>query len=198
MPQITLDWLWTLNVKSIIYTLSTCPWGPNFWCVLLCSQPFTRHHTFSYSSLTTLLNGQKKKKKTKTKKHLAKNSNFTILLTTLLETLPKNIHEFGGASLVCSFIGNVVWKVTPVWSHASENEKKNGKNSKFEISNNFGRDTPGSMHDFWEWIWCVLSGEMSFANFTPLQSHVNENEITNHKCKILRIKKKISGGMVDR
>ncbi len=31
------------------------------------------------------------------------------------------------------------------------------------------------MH-FREQIWCVVSEEMSFETFTPLWSHVNENE----------------------
>ena len=35
-------------------------------------------------------------------------SNFTIL-SALVETLPRSMHEFWGANLVCSFRGDIVW-----------------------------------------------------------------------------------------
>ena len=34
------------------------------------------------------------------------------------------------------------------------------------------------MYVFWEWIYYVLSGEMSFEVFSPICSHVNENNKT--------------------
>ncbi len=52
----------------------------------------------------------------------------------LVETLPRSMHEYLGANLLCTFRQDVVGS-SPIWSHANENEKnKNGKNSKFEIS----------------------------------------------------------------
>ncbi len=33
-----------------------------------------------------------------------------------------------------------------------------------------------SMHEFWGQICCVLSDKMSFEDFSPIWSHVNENE----------------------
>ena len=83
-----------------------------------------------------MLNGKKKR----TKKNCQKILNFTILLTTLVETLPKSMHEFWGANMQISFE-----TFTPIWSHVNENEKKNVKNKKFEISQfceYFGRDLP--------------------------------------------------------
>ena len=65
---------------------------------------------------------KKKKKKTFSKKF--KNSNFTILWTTLVETLPKSIHEFWGAILVCSFTGNFVWKLLPYGPMLAKMKKK--------------------------------------------------------------------------
>ncbi len=50
--------------------------------------------------------------------------------------------------------------------------------------NNFGRD------HIWivkEWIWCTLSEEMAVETFTPIWSHVSENEkknVKNHKSQI--------------
>ncbi len=35
--------------------------------------------------------------------------------------------------------------------------------------------------NFMEQIWCVGSEEMSFETFTPIWSHVDENEKTNRK-----------------
>ena len=39
---------------------------------------------------------------------MAKNLNFTILLTTFVETIPRIIYEFWGANLVCSLSADVV------------------------------------------------------------------------------------------
>ena len=42
-----------------------------------------------------------------------------------------------------------------------------------------------------EWIWCAISEEMSFEVFTPVWSHVNDNEKKNRKKKsIFKILKK--------
>ena len=44
--------------------------------------------------------------------------------------------------------------------------------------------------DFWVQICCVLSDKLSFEVFSPMWSHVNENEkkiISNQKCKVLKI-----------
>ena len=80
---------------------------PKFWSVSLYDQWFPRYHTFYNSALTTMLNDQKKKTEQKCQKF--KISYFSILWTTLIETLPRRIHEFLGTNLVCSFRGDVVW-----------------------------------------------------------------------------------------
>ncbi len=94
---------------------------------------FKISHIHLYNSpLTTMLNGPRKNKKKKCQK--VKISNFTILLiTTLVETLLRSIHKFGGVNLVHTFRGETF---TPIWSHVNEKEK-NVKNPKFEISQFF-------------------------------------------------------------
>ena len=66
------------------------------WSVSLYGQRFRAHRTFYNASLTTMLNGQKRTKKMPK----IQNYIFTILLTTLIETLPRSIHEFLGANLM--------------------------------------------------------------------------------------------------
>ncbi len=46
--------------------------------------------------------------------------------------------------------------------------------------------------DFREQIWCVVSDEMSFENFTPICSHVNENEEKLSKIQNLKFHNSLS------
>ncbi len=78
---------------------------PKFWSVSLYGQRVQRYRSFYNSPLTTMLNSQKKNKKICLNLKIL---NVTILLTILVETLPRSIHEFGGANLVCTFRGDVV------------------------------------------------------------------------------------------
>ena len=47
----------------------------------------------------------------------SKIANFTILLTNLVETLPRSMHDFWGGNLI----------FCPIWSHVNEHEKKKKK-----------------------------------------------------------------------
>ncbi len=89
---------------------------------------------------------------------------------------------------------------TPIWSHVNRNEKKNGKNSKFQISQFFQqlweRPFLGVCMIFWEWIWSVLSEEMSLNLFLPYGHMLTKTKKIRKKFKIL--KKKWSGDMMDR
>ena len=78
---------------------------PKFWSVSLCGQ---RYWTFDSSQLTTMLDVQGKEPKKRKKQPQSKILNYTILLTVLVETLPRSIHEFYGVNLVCDFRGDVV------------------------------------------------------------------------------------------
>ncbi len=113
--------------------------------------------------------------------------NFTILYTTLAETLP----EFLEANLLCTFRQGVVWIFSPIWSHINENETKIFKNPKFEISpivTHLGqRASLEVCMNLWKWICYVLSEEMSFEFFLPYgpmltKTNNNRKKIKHAKC----------------
>ncbi len=92
------------------------PKRPRFWSVSLYDQPAARYCTFYNPSLNTMLDAtttpsphppptRKRKERTHTKKkYLPKKIwNFTIRLTTLVDTLPGSIHEFSRLNLICTF-----------------------------------------------------------------------------------------------
>ncbi len=54
-----------LSVKSTLYTPYGYPWGQNFGSFRSKTSGFPSYHTFYNYPLTTMLNGQKKKKKNK-------------------------------------------------------------------------------------------------------------------------------------
>ncbi len=62
----------------------------------------------------------------------------------------------------------------------TKSKKSKAKNSKFEISQFFiqlwQRPFLGVCMNFGEQIFCALSDKMSFEAFSPIWSHVNENE----------------------
>ena len=107
------------------------------------------------------------------------NWNFTILLANLVDTLPRSRHEFG-EQIWCILSKEISFEnSTPIWSHANENGKNMAKvqNLKFHNSlNNTGRDSLEVCMTFWEWIWCVLSEEMSFEILNSIWPYVNENK----------------------
>ena len=102
----TPKWPWTLQGKRYPIYVLPVSLSHKFQSVLVHNHPFSIYRTFYNSTLTTMLNGQRKNKK-KCKKF--KISNFTILLTTLVETLPTGEHDFWGANLVYTFRGDVIW-----------------------------------------------------------------------------------------
>ncbi len=124
-------------------------------------------------------------------------SNYTILLTTLVETLPRSIHEFWEANLAKSgvfFQRRWHLRLLPPYDPILTKTKINYKNPKFEIS------------QFFEQLWerpllgvcmffgvnlkfCVPSEEISFESFSPIWSHVNENE--KKKCNKNKQTKKL-------
>ena len=82
---------------------------------------------------------------------------------------------------------------TPIWYHISENEK-NWQKSKIKISTilwaTLVETLPRSMHDFCgEWMWCVLSEEMSFEFFLPYGPMLMETKKKKRK-KIKNFEKK--------
>ncbi len=150
MHWITPNWTRTLNsqkypIYNVRYKFTPLPEGPNFSPFPSRTSGFQdiAHFIIRPPELTTMLHIKKKEHKKCQKFNM---SNFTIHWTfTLVETLPRSIHEFLGANLVCSFRGDVIWTFTPILSHVSENEKYLAKiqNFKFHNSlNNFGRDPP--------------------------------------------------------
>ncbi len=101
------------------------PQRSKFWSISLYDKQFRRFilphiyfHILYFPWLTTMLNGQRKKKYQKLK---ILNFATGILLTTLIETLPRHIHEFWRVNLMCSFRGNVVWNFYSL----SERKRKN-------------------------------------------------------------------------
>ncbi len=74
---------------------------------------------------------------------------------------------------------------TPIWSHVNQNGK-NDKNPKFEFHNslnNFGRPFLGVWMIFGEWIWSVLSDEISFEMFLPYGLMLTEMKTNRKKNK---------------
>ena len=105
--------------------------------VLPYDQWFPRYRTFYHSSLTTILNGQIKKKMSK-----ILNFKFHYCFNNFGRNPPQEYAWIWVANLVGSFRGDVVWNV---YSHVSENKNKLSKiqNLKFHnCLNNFGRDPP--------------------------------------------------------
>ena len=150
LHRMTSDCLWTSNGKKFSVYMYTkyLIIRPKFCFLLLYGQLFSRYRTFYDSPLTTMLSGHKKRMKKKMPK--IQNLNFTILLTTLVETMARSIHvhDVFGANLVYSFGGDVVWNfyshVVTCW----RKRNKNGKNPKFEISQLLVDTLPRSMYDF--------------------------------------------------
>ncbi len=105
-------------------------------------------------------------------------SNSTILLTTLVEALPRSTHEriLGNKSDV--FLqGRCHLKLLLPYGSMLTKTKKMAKNTirNFTIPWTTVVETLlSSMHVYWEWIWCVLSEEMAFETFTPIWFHVNK------------------------
>ncbi len=134
--RMTPQWPWTPQGRRHSTYVSAPYPSPKFQAVLLYDQQFSRYCTFSNPPLTTTLNGQKRNKKKKGPKF--KIAFFTILLTTLVETLPMSIHEFW-VSIVRYILSEEMPFETfnPVWSHVNENEtnlpKIQNLNKKFTI-----------------------------------------------------------------
>ena len=91
---------------------------------------------------------------------------ITILLTTLVETLSKTIHEVWGVNLLCTFRGGVVLKRLLQYGPMLTKTTQSCQRSK--IWNEFcQKPSLWVCIDFWEWICCVLFEEMSFDFFLP-------------------------------
>ncbi len=98
-PQTELE---HLTVKSTLYTLNTYALRSKFWSVSLYNQWFRRYCTFYNSHWPP-------QKRTKNKLPKIQNLKFTILYTTLVDTLPMSMHEFFEANLLCTFRQDVTW-----------------------------------------------------------------------------------------
>ncbi len=132
-PQTELEHL-TGNIT--LYTLNTYPWGSNFWSVSLYDQQFPRCRTLYNCPLIPMLNVQNR---TKTNCQKSKIWNFTNLYTTLVEILPRSMHEFLGVNLLCTFRGDdVVWRFffLPYGPMLTKTKKKIVKNQKCKILKN--------------------------------------------------------------
>ena len=102
MHRVTSNWTWPLNSQKYTMYTKYLPMRSKFWPLSLCDQRFPRYCTFYNSPLTAMLKVQKQNKKKK-KCQKSKNWNFTILYTTLLETLSRSMPKKLGANLLCSF-----------------------------------------------------------------------------------------------
>ncbi len=165
-----------LEHKSTLYTLNTYL-GPNFWSVSFYDQRFPRYRTCYNYPFTTILNAPPPKKK---KKRRRKKSQFHYSFN-LVETLPSSKHEFWGPNLVCSSRGDVVGNFYIHMVPCQRKRKKKAKiqNLKFHKSlHNFCTDPSyRSIHDFFgEWIWCILSEEMSLEIFRRYDSMFTKME----------------------
>ncbi len=124
-------------------------------------------------------------------------SNFTILLTTLVETLPRSVHEFLWSKSAVLWEEMLFETFAPIWSHVND---KNGKNWNFVIlwPTTLVDTLPRSMHAFLEVnLMCTSRGEV-VSIFSPIWSYINAKEkkiVKGERFKILR-KQKWSGDMV--
>ena len=84
-----------------------------------------------------MLNSQKKKKKKKEQKQSAKIWNFTILLTTLLETPPHEYTWILGSKSGGLFQRRCHLQLLPPYGPILTKTKKIGKNKKIQISQFF-------------------------------------------------------------
>ena len=175
MHRITPNWPCTLNSQKYPMYTKYLPMRSKFWSVSLHDQRFPRYRTFYDSPLTPKKEQQNCQK--------SKIWNFTIY-TTLVEPLPRSMHGFGGANLLCTFRQDedVVWNF---FSHMVPCERKwKKKKKKWQKSKiwNFAslyttleETLSRIMHEFFEWICYVISEEMSFEVFSPIWSHPNGN-----------------------
>ncbi len=106
MHQMTPNWTWTLNSQNYPVYTKGLPQGPTFWSVLLYDQRFRRYCTFYNSPLTPMLNTQKKNKQICQKWKIWI---VTILYTTLVEIIPRSMHEFLGVDMLCTYRGDTGW-----------------------------------------------------------------------------------------
>ncbi len=139
---------------------------PKFWSVLLYDQQFPRYHPFYNSPLTNMLNIKKKR----TNK-IAKNSKFHYSFNNFGNDPPQEYTWILGTKSGALFQRICHLKLFPPYGLMLTKRKKNWQKSKiwtFTILWTTVVETlPRSMF-FWEWIWCVLSEEMSFETFAPI------------------------------
>ena len=142
-PQTELD---NLSVKSTLYICTKyLPLWSKFWSVSLYDQRFPRYRTFYHHIFPfTLMLNVHKNNNNKKKWQKSKIWKFTVLWTTVVETILE----------VCMIFWEWMWCVLsermsfdffPEWSYVNEKEKKMAiiQNLEFRQSlYNFGRDPP--------------------------------------------------------
>ncbi len=122
--QMTSNWPWTLQRQITLYLYNNCPWVSNFTLFHSTTSRFGvtgQFETHAPNDLKMTLNTTRWKvhhicvttvpesqKRTRKKCQKSKIWNFTILYTTLIETLLMSITEFCGANLLCTFRQDVV------------------------------------------------------------------------------------------
>ncbi len=116
-PEIQHEY-WT--VKSTLYILSIYPWGPNFLPV---PSTTSRVKILPIYNSPIDYHGNRPKRTLKCQKKF-KVSNFTILLTLLVETLPRDIYMNSGEWNWRVLSDEMSFETfTPIWSDVCENEK---------------------------------------------------------------------------
>ncbi len=183
MHRVTPNWTWTLNSQKHPMWTKYLPLTSKFWSIslyMLYDQRFPRYRTFYNFPLNTVLNIPKRKKK------IAKIWNFTILYAILVDTLPRSMHEFLGANPLCIFRQchkkvllqkKKKWQKSKIWNFTN-------------LYTTLIENLPRSMHEFLGVIMLWNFEEMSFEVFSPIWSHVNENETKIVKIKNAKFKKK--------
>ena len=100
MHRVTPNETCTFNSQKYPIYTKYFPLRSKFWPVSLFDQRFPRYRTFYNSPLTTMLNSPKKNKTICQKSRVW---NFTILYTTLVETVPRSMPEFFRSKCVVLF-----------------------------------------------------------------------------------------------
>ncbi len=139
MHRVTPNWTSTFNsqIKYPMYT--NYPWGPNFG-PFRSTVPTRGFQDIAHFIVPHWLPSRTSRKGKKIYCQRSKIRNFTILYTTLVETLPRSMHDFVGANLLYTFRQDVVWNF---FSDMARKKMAKIQILKFRQSLcKFGRDPP--------------------------------------------------------
>ncbi len=129
-------WHWTPQGQRYTTYVLLVSLSPKFRPVSPYDQRFLWYRTFFILSLNPVLPPPPRKEKNKKTCQKSKIWNFTLLYTTLVDSLLRSMPEFWGANLLCTFRQDVAWSwyFFFIWSHVNDVRKNNhGRNPKFQI-----------------------------------------------------------------